>query len=642
MDGDGGSMTKPFTKIYPSIGDGIITLDGGLNSRFPVSTIQDNESPDCLNVVFEDGTVGTRQGTSLLNTAAIGSFVGDGLYTRHDNSGSETMVAFAGGTMWDLQGTSFITISSAQSVFTAGARVGSCEYENQLFCGNGGVVPYKWNGTDFTRHGVYPPTSTMTAATSSNGTLTGDYLYRLTFVNSQSVESDVGPVMATFTAASEEISVTSIPVAPQSYGISTRRLYRTEAGGSTYKLVATINDNTTTSYTDNNDDAELGADAPTDQGVPPNWEFATTFQDRIFCNDPSNRNYMWYSELGNPYVFKATNFQRVGNNSGQLLRGIHFHNNGIAMAHDDGFAFLYMPDTNPANWVRIDLPVDYGSRSPFGLINFQQRLLFPAMRNDKTLGFGSIVGGQLEPDVTFLSILNAGGELISQKIEDQMFDLEEGQEAKITAIEFQNRIYFTVTQTDSSTTNDRIYVLNYNIDNLSKVQKFSWSPWDGLNAADFTVYNNSLYYIDANDTGSVFKMNDGTYNDNGAAINSYFNTKEYVGFKNDENFQKDHRFISLLLESAGSWSMDLNAIVDSYGGLGDKYVIDLTPNQDLYGTGVYGTAVYGDRSAQFDRKLFLGGLRGKRIKFRFSNQNTADQRFKVHWIKYAYNRKGYR
>jgi len=642
MDSNGISMTKPFTKIYPNIGDGIITLDGGLNSRFPVSTIQDNESPDCQNVVFEDGTVSTREGTSKLNTASIGSFVGDGLYTRHDNSGSETMVAFAGGSAWDLQGTSFITIGSAQSVFTAGIRVGSCEYENQLFCGNGGVIPYKWNGTDFTRHGVYPPTSTMTAATSSNGTLTGDYLYRLTFVNSQSVESDVGPIMATFTAASEEISVTSIPVAPQSFGISTRRLYRTEAGGSTYKLVATINDNTTTSYTDNNDDAELGGDAPTDQGVPPNYGFCVTFADRIFCNDPSNLNYGWYSELGNPYVFKATNFQKVGDNSGQLLRGIQVHNNGICYAHDEGFTFLYMPDTNPTNWVRVELPVDYGSRSPFGLINFQQRLLFPALRNEKILGIGSIVGGQLEPDVTFLSILNAGGELISQKIEDQMFDLEEGQEGKFTAVEFKNKIYFAVTQTDSATANDKIYVLNYNIDNLSKVQKYSWVPWTGMSVGDFTIYNNSLYYIDAGATGFVYKMNDGTYNDDGSAIDSYIKTKEFTGFKNDENFTKDHRFISMLLDRSGAWKMNVNAIVDSYGGDGDLYEIDLTPIQALYGTAVYGTDLYGDLSNQFDEKLFLGGLRGKRIQFKFSNQNVADQKFKVHWIKYAYNRKGYR
>lgn len=636
-------MTGPFTKIYPTTGDGIVTCDGGLNSRYPVSTIQDNESPDCLNVVFEDGAVKTREGTSLLNTAAIGSFVGDGLYTRRAQNNTQTMIALAGGTAWDLQGTSFITIGSAQSVFTAAIRVGSFESEDHIFFGNGGQVPYKWSGADWTRHGVYPPTTTATAGTNSNGTLTGDYRYKVVFVSSQVVESDVGPATATFTAASEEILVSSIPVAPQSFGIDSRRIYRTSANASTYYLVGTINDNTTTTFIDNNDDAELGAAAPTDQGVPPLWNFCDFFQDRAWVNDTGSPNFAWYSEAGNPYVFKSTNFFRVGDETGKLLRGIRAYNNGIMLAHDEGYEFIYMPDTTPSNWIKISLEgrVNFGTLSPYAMINFQDRLLFPAMRNRKIEGVGSIVGSTTEPDQAVLSVLTAGGELISQKIEDKMFDLEEGQEKSFTAIEFKNKIYFTVTQTDSATANDRIYVLNYNIDNLSKVQKFSWSLWDGLNAADFTVYNGNLYYLDGV-SGSVYKMLDGTYNDNGNAINSYYWTKEFPGFKGDENFQKDFRFLNVLAENSGSWSMWIYARVNSDVGDGDRYTADLTPNTSLWGTAVMGTDLWGGGTNQIDIKQFLGGIRGKRVQFKFTNQNVANQSFKIHWLKYAYNKKGYR
>jgi hypothetical protein len=632
----------PFTKIYPSTGDGYITMDGGLSSNFPRSVILDNESPDCLNVVFEDGTVATREGTSLLNTAAIGSFAGDGLYVRHDNSGSETMVAFAGGTAWDLQGTSFITLGSAQSVFTAGVRVGASEYENHLFCGNGGVIPYKYNGTDWTRHGVYPATATMTAATSSNGTLTGDYNYRLTYVNSQLVESDVGPITATFTAASEEVSVTSIPVAPQSFGIDTRKLYRTEAGGTTYKLLTTINDNTTTSYTDNSSDSELGANAPTDQGVPPLYQLIEYLQDRLFVNDSGNPNLLWYSELAEPYTFKSTNFIRVGDKSGKLLRGIKAYNNGIVLATDEGMEFVYMPDTTPGNWVKVVLRVPFGSLSPFALQPYQDRMIFPAMQSGKFVGFGSIIGTSIEPDATFLTVLTAGGELVSQKIEDQMFNFEAGQEANISSIAFKNRLYITVTYEASSTENDRIYVLNYNIDNLSKVQKFSWVPWNGLNAAQFVEYNGDLYFIDSTATGFVRKMLDGTYNDNSAAIDSYYWTKEFNGFKGDENFMKDHRFLSFLVENSGGWFIDVVARVDSDKGDGDKYAVSVDPGSSLWGTFVFGRDSWGGGSDEKDEKLFLGGLRGKRVQFKFTNQNTAGQKFKVHWIKHAYNKKGYR
>jgi hypothetical protein len=193
-----------FRVVYP--GKGRVTFDGGMNSKFTRDVIGDNESPDCKNVRFGNGSVETRGGSARVNTAPIGSFVGDSLYVRHVDTGSETMVAFAGGTAWYLQGTSFITIPSAQSLFTAGTRFGAAEYENNLFVGNGGTIPYKYNG-DFTRHGIYPPTSTSTVASQATGVLTGDYRYKIVNLNSGLVESDVGPGTATFTAASATLRV---------------------------------------------------------------------------------------------------------------------------------------------------------------------------------------------------------------------------------------------------------------------------------------------------------------------------------------------------------------------------------------------------------------------------------------------------
>lgn len=61
------------------------------------------------------------------------------------------------------------------------------------------------------------------------------------------------------TAGANKIAVTSIPTGGT--GITKRILYRTEAGGSVYKYVATINDNVTTTYTDNTPDTSLGREA---------------------------------------------------------------------------------------------------------------------------------------------------------------------------------------------------------------------------------------------------------------------------------------------------------------------------------------------------------------------------------------------
>jgi hypothetical protein len=287
-------MSSQFRRIFPS--KGRITFDGGLNNKFNRQHILDNESPDCANVIFGNGSVETREGYQKMNTTAVGSFAGDGIFTRRADTGAETMVVFAGSLMYDLAGTTFTTIASAQSVFTAGTKVYGAMQEGNLFVGNGDAIPYKWNGAEFTRHGVYPATDTFTAATSSAGTLTGDFRYLLTGVNSALVESDAGPITDTFTASSEQVSLTSLTTFPQSFGINTRKIYRTEAGGSTYKLLTTISDNTTTTYTDNSSDSELGAAAPTDQSVPPNYSVIKYHQNRLFMLDPANPNFLWEEE----------------------------------------------------------------------------------------------------------------------------------------------------------------------------------------------------------------------------------------------------------------------------------------------------------------------------------------------------------
>lgn len=62
------------------------------------------------------------------------------------------------------------------------------------------------------------------------------------------------------TAGGGKVSVTSIPTGPA--GTTARRLFRPTAGGSTYRLLTTIADNTTTTYSDNVTDGSLGAVAP--------------------------------------------------------------------------------------------------------------------------------------------------------------------------------------------------------------------------------------------------------------------------------------------------------------------------------------------------------------------------------------------
>lgn len=91
----------------------------------------------------------------------------------------------------------------------------------------------------------------------------GAHRYLCTFTTADG-ETQAGTVSAAVTVADKavngKVALTAIPTGGAL--VTSRKLYRTAAAGSTYLLLATLADNTTTTYTDNVADASLGAGAP--------------------------------------------------------------------------------------------------------------------------------------------------------------------------------------------------------------------------------------------------------------------------------------------------------------------------------------------------------------------------------------------
>ena len=132
------------------------------------------------------------------------------------------------------------------------------------------------------------------------------------------------------------------------------------------------------------------------------------------------------------------------------------------------------------------------------------------------------------------------------------------------------------------------------------------------------------------------------YSDDGAAIDSYFWTKEFPGNPGDEQIFKDLRYVNLLYEKAGNYYMDLIYRMDSDNGAGDRKQIYLNPGGSLWGTSIWGTSLWGGGNAVGEERIYLGQARGKRIQFKFSNQNTLNQKFKIIGLQFSYNKKGRR
>ncbi len=123
---------------------------------------------------------------------------------------------------------------------------------------------------------ITAPGAPTVAINAVAGNLNGAYTYKVTFCTGY-VDSDAtvrinaetagGTTSASVSPVNQKVNLTAIPIGPA--GTVARRIYRTAAGGAdgTQKLVTTINDNVTSTYTDNLADASLGAAVPTTNGT---------------------------------------------------------------------------------------------------------------------------------------------------------------------------------------------------------------------------------------------------------------------------------------------------------------------------------------------------------------------------------------
>jgi uncharacterized phiE125 gp8 family phage protein len=107
-------------------------------------------------------------------------------------------------------------------------------------------------------------TAALAAPAAPGNVDNGAHRYRATFVTADG-ETEGGIISAAVTVSDKtvngKVELTAIPLGGSL--VTARKLYRTQAAGGTYLLLATLSDNTTAVYTDNIADSALGAGAPT-------------------------------------------------------------------------------------------------------------------------------------------------------------------------------------------------------------------------------------------------------------------------------------------------------------------------------------------------------------------------------------------
>jgi len=132
-------------------------------------------------------------------------------------------------------------------------------------------------------------------------------------------------------------------------GIATcteRKIYRTTAGGSTLKLLATVSDNHTTTYTDEIADGSLGATIAVTNASCPKPQFITTKNEKLIgCVDSDRPNYLYVTEFEIETFFKTfgvSDVSGIGNDNTALTGMIQDYNQLIIFSE----SHIYLADTS--------------------------------------------------------------------------------------------------------------------------------------------------------------------------------------------------------------------------------------------------------------------------------------------------------
>lgn len=608
-------------------------LDGGQNTKDSPSKIGAFETPECLNVVFDDaGSVATRDGTATFNTQAIGSFTVDG-----GVSYKNTMVVWANGGMYRASGTTFVPVTAASGKFTAGQKVASKIYQNILFCSDGSNGPWKYTGGEnFYKMGIDVPSAPTGTSNGAGSLSTGTYYYAVSYVNSQAVEGEVGSAsVAVVLTNSSTVRLTDIPVGSALVGADKRRIYRAENQSGPFRRIGEIADNTTTTFDDTVANGAEGVESIEDATAPTPFKTIELHKERLFFDDSSNRSFLRYTDFTNPFVSQVENFEPIDQGDGEDILAVCSQDDFVTAWKENSNSSIETPDpSDDLTWIKRKSPSNLGIVGPLAFAKMQNGVIFVGRQNGRLTGLHVLSGLQVVE--TFDGRLRSQN--ISEKVEYDLLNLiEDTGWDDIALTVYKNRLYMAY-PFEGSSNNSRILWLDLNRF-VPPNQPGSWAPWDGLTIGQFFTHRGVLYGTSAAANGKVFQFDAGAYSDSGSAINSYFWTKEIGGQEEGEldSYVKDLREIYVWHARLGDYNMSVRFRVDGDSGTGLAYNINLNPAGSVWGTMIWGVDPWGGQRTDFEVRIPIGRVTGKRFQIRFDNQNTANQGFKVHRLEVGMN-----
>jgi hypothetical protein len=623
-------------------------FDGGLNTRDSPSRIGVYESPDCLNVVFdEQGSVSTRLGGVYYNDTAMGT--SDVVVNMGEFN--QTLVAWAAGGMYRASGTMMVGVTGSTGQFATGTVVAYAVYQNQVFCSDGTNGPWRYT-TDGGFYTMGIPVASACTASQGTGTgvgaglTSGTYYYRVAFVNTGVVEGFAGShcVISAVTVASYEIiNLSGIPVGTQTQGVYARYIYRASAISGPFRYIGAVTNNTATIFKDQMDAATwiVQNKAPDDCTAPPPFKTIVSHKERLFFPDNSNKTLLRYTEYGNPYVSLVENYLPMNKGDYKNIISVFVQDDMVTAGKDDQFWAVGMPSAgDDTTWDLIKLPGNIGIVGPNAFCEIPNGTLFLGKLNGRPSGFYVLSG---------LSVLSTADDKmrtqsISERIEPELLGIDSTYWDLVYLHQYNNRVYCSLAIREDTSGPKHIYW--FDVNRLGdKGQPGSWSLWDGRAAQVrcFATVNGYLYAGSSLGDGRILQLEAAnTYSDCDDGINSYWWSKQYGGEPAVESWIKDWRKLNIWYYLTGDFDMNVRYRVAGESTYNSQ-IVYLSPGSGTWPI-TFGTTIWTGAFSDDETQLTLGNTSARRIQIGFDNQYNAantsanvGQHFTVHSCKMLMN-----
>lgn len=455
----------------------------GLNTIISDQNLPPQFATRSENIRFTPiGSLKKRFSFSKYNGTSLGTdpiYFGTRFYFTDDSNASARKLVVAYGTTLKSATDSTGTFSNITTGLTANLFFTSVTYKDNLYMCNGTDSCQRWSGSGNTKvMGVAIPGSGTTAASGGAGNLAnGAYDYKIVFLYDGLQESNGQDTATSFTVSggAKNVDLSSIPTGAADQGVTKRRIYRTKAGGGTYFRVATISDNTTTTYTDTTADGSLDTTLkiPTDHFSPPAFKYITIHKERIF-GVKKNSSDLYFSKIeagvSLPDVFDTTNnVISVSPDDGDIIQAIEEGPDGIlTIFKRNSVRKLFVGTAPPEEWEVSAIFDPHGVVSPYSTARSPQGIIYFS-RTGLDKRSIRIFNGQSSQD-------------ISERIQPTLVDISRTLIENIVGNYHDEKYRMTYAdRTTGAVENNRILIYDFERDAYSKDLKNvnAFIPWDG-------------------------------------------------------------------------------------------------------------------------------------------------------------------